>query len=221
MRTRIGWLDSRHTFTFEEHIDPRHMGFRALRVLNEDRIAPGHGYGSHLRRDVELVTYVIAGSLRHQDSLGTDVVIASGGLQRITAGTGILHTESNASAAEPLHLIQIRIEPERTRLRPSYEQRSFARARRRAMTLLASNDGRDGSVRIPHDLAIFSCALAAGERASLVLVDERHGWAQVIGGAVQLNGIALTAGDGASISDEVRLEVASSSFSETLLFDLA
>jgi quercetin 2,3-dioxygenase len=222
MRTRIGWLDSRHTFTFEEHIHPRHMGFRALRVLNEDRIAPGRGYGSHSRRELELVTYVVAGSLRHQDSLGTDVVLASAALQRITAGTGILHTETNASTSEPLHLVQMWIAPERTRLRPSYKQRTFAlKTRRRALTLLASHEGRDGSVRISQDVAIFSCALEAGGRASLALADERHVWAQVVSGNVHLNGVALTTGDGASVSEEVTLEVASASVSETLLFDLA
>jgi redox-sensitive bicupin YhaK (pirin superfamily) len=222
MRTRIGWLDSRHTFTFEEHIDPRHMGYRALRVLNEDRVAPGRGYGAHPRRALELLSYVIAGSLRHQDSLGTDTVVAAGGLQRLSAGTGVLHTESNASASEPLHIMQMWIAPARTRLRPGYQARSYSLASRRApLTLLASEDGRDGSVTVHQDLAMFSCALKAGERASLVLVDERHVWAQVLSGGVELNGVALTQGDGAAVFKEASLDLVSSSVSETLLLDLA
>jgi redox-sensitive bicupin YhaK (pirin superfamily) len=222
LRTRIGWLDSRHTFTFEEHIDPRHMGYRALRVLNEDRVAPGRGYGSHPRRDLELMTYVIAGALHHQDSLGTDTVVEAGGLQRISAGTGVLHTESNASAVEPLHALQIWLTPARTRLRPGYEHRSFAlTARRRALTVLASDDGRDGSVTIHQDLVMLSCALEARARASLRLRAERHVWVQVVTGNVALNGVALASGDGAAVSDEVVLEISSTSVSETLLFDLA
>jgi redox-sensitive bicupin YhaK (pirin superfamily) len=222
LRTRIGWLDSRHTFTFEEHIDPRHMGYRALRVLNEDRIAPGRGYGAHPRRDLELMTYVIAGSLRHQDSLGTDTVVAAGGLQRISAGTGILHTESNASASEPLHVIQMWIAPARTRLRPGYQSRSYPlAARRRALTLLASDDGREGSVTVHQDLAMFSCVLKASGRASLALSEERHAWVQVIRGNVELNGVPLATGDGASASNEASLELVSLSVSETVLFDLA
>ena len=222
MRTRLGWLDSRHTFTFEEHIDPRHMGFRALRVLNEDRLAAGRGYGSHPRRDVELVTYVIAGALRHQDSLGTDVVITAGGLQRISAGTGILHTEANASTTEPLHALQIWIAPARTRLAPDYQQRSYPLAsRRRPLTLIGSRDGRDGSVAVHQDIAMYSCTLTPGERTSLALGEQRHAWVQVVNGSVQLNGVALTTGDGASISEEVTLDLVSSSDSETLLFDLA
>jgi len=221
LRTRIGWLDSRHTFTFEEHIDPRHMGYRALRVLNEDRIAPGRGYGSHPRRDLELLTYVIAGSLHHQDSLGTDTVVAAGGLQRLSAGTGVLHTESNASASEPLHVIQIWITPARTRLRPGYQSRSYPlAARRRALTLLASDDGRDGSITVHQDLAMFSCALKAHERASLVMGEERHAWVQVLDGNIELNGVPLGAGDGAAASNEASLNLVSWSISETLLFDL-
>jgi len=125
LRTRIGWLDSRHTFSFEEHIDPRHMGFRALRVINEDRIAPAHGYGTRARRDVEIVTYVLEGTLRHEDSLGNGATVAAGGVQRLSAGTGVLHSEQNASDVEPLHLLQVWMTPERTRLRPSYQQRAF------------------------------------------------------------------------------------------------
>lgn len=222
MWTRIGWLDSRHTFTFEEHIDPRYMGYRALRVLNEDHVAPGRGYGSHPRRDLELLTYVVAGQLRHQDSLGIDAVVSAGGLQRITAGTGLLHAESNASSADPVHLLHMWIAPARTRLRPGYEQRHYPlAARRAAVTLLASEDGRDGSVTVHQDIAVLSIVLKAQERASYELGAERHAWAQVVRGRVELNGVVLNAGDGAAISEEVTLELASASVTETLLFDLA
>ena len=222
MRTRIGWLDSRHSFTFEEHIDPRYMGFRALRVLNEDRLAPGRGYGSHPRRDFELVTYVLSGALHHQDSLGSDVVIMSGGLQRVSAGTGVLHTETNASTAEPLHVIQMWIAPARPRLRPNYQQRAYPlAARRAALTLLASDDGRDGSVKVHQDVAIFSSVLKTRERTVIALEPDRHAWVQMVSGAVQVNGVELSAGDGASVSDELVLELSSTSVSETLVFDLA
>ena len=222
MRTRIGWLDSRHSFTFEEHIDPRYMGFRALRVLNEDRLAPGRGYGSHPRRDLELVTYVLSGALHHQDSLGSDVVIMSGGLQLVSAGTGVLHTETNASTAEPLHVIQMWIAPARPRLRPNYQQRAYPlAARRAALTLLASDDGRDGSVKVHQDVAIFSSVLKTRERTVIALEPDRHAWVQVVSGAVQVNGVELSAGDGASVSDELVLELSSTSVSETLVFDLA
>jgi len=222
MRTRIGWLDSRHSFTFEEHIDPRYMGFRALRVLNEDRLAPGRGYGSHPRRDLELVTYVLSGALHHQDSLGSDVVIMSGGLQRVSAGTGVLHTETNASTAEPLHVIQMWIAPARPRLRPNYQQRAYPlAARRAALTLLASDNGRDGSVKVHQDVAIFSSVLKTRERTVIALEPDRHAWVQMVSGAVQVNGVELSAGDGASVSDELVLELSSTSVSETLVFDLA
>ena len=222
LRTKIDWLDSWHTFTFREHIDPRHMGFRALRVLNEDRVAPGRGYGSHPHRDLELVTYVIEGTLHHQDSLGTDTIVTAGGVQRICAGTGILHTESNGSPVDPLHAIQIWITPSRTRLRPTYQQRAYPlAARRTALTLLASDDGRDGSVKVHQDIAISSSVLKPRERTAIALEPDRHAWVQVVSGAVQVNGIALSAGDGASVSDELALEIASTSVSETLVFDLA
>jgi redox-sensitive bicupin YhaK (pirin superfamily) len=221
LRTRIGWLDSWHTFTFEEHIDPRHMGYRALRVLNEDRVAPGRGYGSHPRRDLELVTYVISGTLRHHDSLGTDTTVAAGGLQRLSAGTGVLHAESNASTVDALHLMHFWIAPGRTRLRPGYEQREYPLgARRAALTLLASGDGRDGSVTIHQDIAIFSIVLKPRERAMHALAPERHAWVQVVSGSLELNGVALGSGDGASASDEIALSLLSTSVSETLLFDL-
>jgi quercetin 2,3-dioxygenase len=221
LHTRIGWLDSRHTFSFEEHIDPRNMGFRALRVMNEDRIAPAHGYGTHPRRDVEIVTYVIDGALRHQDSLGTEAVVAAGGLQRMSAGTGVLHSELNASDFEPLHMLQIWIAPERTRLQPSYQQRAFPLVGRERLTLLASREGRLGSVSLRQDVDIFSFVLHTAESASLVIKPGRHAWVQVLRGDIQLNGIALSSGDGASVAEEAAVNLRSSSASETLLFDLS
>ena len=222
LRTRIGWLDSWHTFTFEEHIDPRHMGYRALRVLNEDRVAPGRGYGSHPRRDLELVSYVVGGALRHHDSLGTDALVEAGGIQRLSAGTGVLHGEANASASEPLHVLHMWIAPARARLRPSYGHKAYPlRLRRGPLTLLASADGRDGSLKVHQDVAMLSIVLKPRDRASYWLADERHAWVQVVNGSVELNGVALTAGDGAAVSDEVELELTSASVSETLLFDLA
>jgi redox-sensitive bicupin YhaK (pirin superfamily) len=221
LRTRIGWLDSRHSFSFEEHIDPRHMGFRALRVLNEHRVEPGHGFGTHSRRDMEIVTYVISGALRHEDSLGRGSVVDAGGVQCLTAGTGVLHGESNASDADPLHVLEMWITPERARLAPAFEQRAFPPDRRHGrLTLLVSRDGRAGSLAIPQDVAIFSASLDAGSRVSHVLQPGRHAWAQAVRGSIQLNGTALSAGDGAAIVDEA-VDLTASSASETLLIDLA
>jgi quercetin 2,3-dioxygenase len=220
LRTRIGWLDSRHSFSFEEHIDPRHMGFRALRVLNEHRVEPGHGFGTHSRRDMEIVTYVIAGVLRHEDSLGRGSVVEAGGVQRLTAGTGVLHGEFNGSESQPLHLLEMWITPERSRLPPAYDQRVFPPDRRRGrLVLLVSRDGRAGSLTVAQDAAIFSAALDAGSRVTHALQPGRHAWMQVVRGSVQLNGAALSAGDGAAIVEEA-VELTASSASETLLIDL-
>jgi redox-sensitive bicupin YhaK (pirin superfamily) len=221
MRTRIGWLDSRHTFSFEEHIDPRHMGFRALRVMNEDRIAPAHGYGTRTRRDVEIVTYVLEGTLRHRDSLGSSAIVEAGGLQRMSAGTGVLHSEANASDTQPLRVLQVWMTPERTRLPPSYQQCAFRHTGRNRLTLMASRDGRDGSIAIRQDVAIFSWFFSTAEAASFAIRPARHIWVQVVRGGIQINGVSLHEGDGASVSDAATLEVLSSSVSEALLFDLA
>jgi redox-sensitive bicupin YhaK (pirin superfamily) len=230
LRTRIGWLDSRHTFSFEEHIDPRHMGFRALRVINEDIIAPSHGFGMQPRRDLEILTWVIAGALRHQDSLGTESIVKPGELQRLTAGTGLLHSEINASDTEPLHLLQVWITPERTRLPPGYERRTFSAGSRDSqgrLTLMGSRDGRQGSVTIHQDIAVYCAQLHAGDTVSHAMRAGRHGWVQVVRGTLELDNLLLHAGDGASISTAgsttgdrpVRLRA--STRTETLLFDLA
>ena len=222
LHTRIGWLDSRHTFSFGEHIDPRHMGFRALRVINEDRVAPGKGFGTHPHRDMEIISYVLDGALRHEDSLGTGSVINVGDVQRITAGTGVLHSERNASDSKPAHFLQIWLHPERTRLRPGYEQRTFPLENRRGrLTLIASRDSREGSIGVHQDVDLFSAVLASGQRVKHPLKPGRHAWIQIARGDVAVNGTALHAGDGAAVSDETELDLAASSDAELLLFDLA
>lgn len=222
MRTRIGWLDSRHTFSFGEHHDARFMGYRALRVLNEDRVTPGQGFGTHPHRDMEILSYVLEGALRHEDSLGTGSVIKVGDLQRMSAGTGVLHSERNASDAEPVHFLQIWITPERTRLRPGYEQRTFpAGTRRGRLTLLASRDGRDASVQVHQDVDLYSAMLDAGQRVRHDLKPGRHAWVQVARGGATLNRSVLEAGDGAAADDEAVLDVVASTEAEILLFDLA
>lgn len=221
LRTRIGWLDSRHSFSFEEHIDPRHMGFRALRVLNEHRLDPGRGFGTHSRREMEIVTYVIAGVLRHEDSLGRGSVIEPGGVLRLTAGTGVLHGEFNDSDTAPLHVLEMWITPERARLPPACDQRAFPLDQRIGrLTLLVSRNGREGSLAIPQDVAIFSAPLEPGARVWHPLQPGRQAWVQVTRGRVHLNGVAMSAGDGAAIVDDP-VELTASSASESLLIDLA
>jgi redox-sensitive bicupin YhaK (pirin superfamily) len=222
LRTRIGWLDSRHTFSFGEHHDPRYMGFRALRVINEDRVAPGKGFGTHPHRDMEILSYVLEGALRHEDSMGTGSVINVGDVQRMSAGTGVLHSERNASDTEPAHFLQIWLLPERTRIPPSYEQRTFPlKDRQGRLTLIASRDGRDGSVRIHQDVDLYSAVLTGGESARHALEDGRAGWVQVARGDVQVNGKLLRAGDGAGVTDESVIDLTTASDTEVLFFDLA
>jgi quercetin 2,3-dioxygenase len=223
LHTHVGWLDSRHTFSFAEHYDPRFMGYRALRVLNEDRVAPGQGFGTHAHRDMEILSYVLEGALRHQDSLGTGAIIKVGDLQRMTAGTGVLHGEFNASDTKPVHFLQMWITPERQRLAPGYEQRTFSAANRLGrLTLLASRDGREGSVTIHQDVAVYSALLAAGARARLPLAAGRHVWIHVARGEFVLNGnTGLLAGDGAAVDDEAAVELVCQHDGEALLVDLA
>jgi redox-sensitive bicupin YhaK (pirin superfamily) len=222
LHTKIGWLDSRHTFSFAEHYDPRFMGFRALRVINEDRVAPGQGFGTHPHRDMEIVSYVLAGALRHEDSMGTGSVIKVGDVQRMSAGTGVLHSERNASETEPAHFLQIWVMPERKRIAPSYEQRTFPQtARRGRWTLILSRDRREGSVGINQDVDVWSAILESGQRLEHTLQDGRAAWVQVARGDVTLNGTPLTAGDGVSLTDERTISAAASSEAEILLFDLA
>jgi hypothetical protein len=219
---RHGWLESFHTFSFADYQDPKHMGFRALRVINEDRVQPNRGFGTHSHRDMEIVTYVLSGALEHKDSLGTGSVIRPGDVQRMSAGTGVAHSEFNHSATELVHFLQIWILPEREGLPPSYEQRHFTSEERSgALRLVASRDGRQGSVTLQQDVDLFACVLAAGAAVAHELRADRHAWLQVARGSCELNGTSLEAGDGAAISGERQLRLAAAKGAEILLFDLA
>ena len=216
-----GWLQTYHTFSFSRYYDPRHMGFRSLRVMNEDWIAPGQGFGTHGHEDMEIVTYVLEGALAHRDSLGSGDVLHPGELQRMTAGTGIRHSEFNASQTDPVHLYQIWLLPEREGLEPSYEQKAFPQGERHnRLRLVASPDGRDGSLTIRQDARLFLGSLDQDQEVVYALPVNRHAWLQVLRGSVDLNGFALSAGDGAAISDELALKVRARGPAEVLLFDL-
>jgi len=220
--SRIDWLDSRHTFSFAEYYDPEHMGFRALRVINDDRVAPGAGFPTHPHRDMEILTYVLDGALEHKDSLGTGSVIRPGEVQIMSAGTGIRHSEFNHSKTEPVHFLQIWMLPERNGLPPRYGQKAFDAATRRGqLKLVASRDGRDDTVRIFQDIDIYAANLAKDDRVAHALKAGRHGWIQVARGAVTVNGKALVEGDGAAVSNEPRIDIAGNGAAEILLFDLA
>ena len=217
-----GWLDTYHTFSFSRYYDPQHMGFRALRVINEDRVQPGRGFGTHEHEDMEIVTYVLSGALAHKDSLGTGSAIHPGELQRMTAGTGISHSEFNPSQTEPVHLYQIWLLPEREGLEPSYEQRTFPEEERHnRLRLVASPDGGDGSLTIRQDARLYLATLDEGQEVSKDIPSGRHAWVQVLRGNVSLNGEAISAGDGAAVSEESALAIRAESSSEVLLFDLA
>lgn len=218
---RADWLDSRHTFSFDTYHDPAHMGFRALRVINEDRVAPGAGFPLHPHRDMEIVTFILAGALEHRDDLGHREVIRAGEVQRITAGTGIRHSESNPSAEEEVHLLQIWLFPAEKGLPPSYETRRFTTAASNGLRLIGSGDGREGSAVIHQDVSLYAGALAAGSRLEQPLAPGRHAWLQVTGGELALNGTPMTAGDGAAVSEESELNLAAFSETAFLLFDLA
>ena len=217
-----GWLDTYHTFSFSRYYDPRHMGFRALRVINEDRVQSGQGFGTHPHEDMEIVTYVLSGALAHKDSLGTGSAIRPGELQRMTAGTGITHSEFNPSQTEPVHLYQIWLLPEREGLDPSYDQKAFSEEERHnRLRLVASPDGGDGSLSIRQDARLYLATLDEGHEVSKDIPPGRHAWVQVLRGKVILNGQAISAGDGAAVSEESALAIRAESPSEVLLFDLA
>lgn len=220
--TQIGWLDSYHTFSFDQYFAPEFMGFRHLRVLNEDRVEPRQEFPTHPHRDMEIITYVLEGALEHKDSMGNGSVIRPGEVQRMSAGTGITHSEFNASDSEPVHFLQIWILPEEKRLQPSYEQRAFPREEEGGgFRLVASKNARDGAVKIHQNVELFIARLKRGEKAVHRLAPSRHAWLQVARGAVSLNGNALKAGDGAAVDGEERVEVRADEPSELLLFDLA
>ncbi len=217
-----GWLKTHHTFSFGEYWDPKWMGFRSLRVINEDWVAPNTGFPTHPHRDMEIITYVLEGKLEHKDSLGTGSVILPGDGQRMTAGSGIRHSEFNPSTTDAVHLLQIWIQPERAALAPSYEQKTFPEAEKRGkLRLLASRDAGDGSVKINQDAKLYVSLLKPGEEVTHELAAGRHAWLQVARGGVELNGKELKQGDGAAISDETKLTIAGTENSEILLFDLA
>jgi quercetin 2,3-dioxygenase len=218
----LGWLKTSYTFSFNTYHDPAHMGFRALRVINEDVVMPGQGFGMHGHRDMEIVTYVISGALEHRDSLGNGDILRAGELQRMTAGTGIRHSEFNPSDEEPVHLYQIWLFPERPNLTPGYEQKAFdARERGGRLRLVASADGREGSLKIHQDAKISLGTFEAGESLVHPLEPGRHGWFQVVRGSIAVNGHTLVAGDGAAASDEAALQIEAVQPSELILFDLA
>jgi redox-sensitive bicupin YhaK (pirin superfamily) len=217
-----GWLDTYHTFSFADYFDPAHMGFRALRVLNEDRVQPAQGFGTHGHRDMEIVTLVLEGALAHKDSLGNGSVLRPGELQRMTAGTGVRHSEFNPSDREHVHFYQVWLLPARAGLPPGYEQRAFGDDEKRGRwRLVASPDGRDGSLTIHQDANLYLSVLDDGQQLTHELKPGRHSWLQVLRGSVELNGRPLSAGDGAAVSDEPALTVKAAGPSEVLLFDLA
>ena len=216
-----GWLNTYHTFSFGDYYDPAQMNFRALRVINEDWVQPGQGFGTHGHRDMEIVTLVLEGALQHRDSLGNGEVLRPGEFQRMTAGTGIRHSEFNPSASEAVHLYQIWLLPRQNGLEPSYDQKTFSEADRQAkLQRVASPTGADGSLTIQTDGHIFLANLAAGESVSHELPPGRHAWVQVLRGRVAVNGTALETSDGAAVSDERRLSVVGTEQAEVMLFDL-
>jgi len=218
---RHGWLESRHTFSFADYRDPRFMGFRQLRVLNEDRVQPGQGFGAHAHRDMEIVTWVLAGALEHKDSLGNGSIIHPGDVQRMSAGTGVTHSELNPSLTELVHFLQIWIVPERDGGAPSYEQKHFdAASRTGGLRLVASRDGRDGSVRLQQDASLYAALLPTGGRTRHQLAPGRGAWVQAARGTLDVNGISLAAGDGAALVDEPEITLTAHAPSEVLVFDL-
>ncbi len=222
-RTLISWLDSRHTFSFGEYFDQTHMGFRVLRVINDDRVAAGGGFPTHGHADMEILSYVLQGGLSHRDSMGTGSVIRPGDMQRMTAGTGVRHSEQNASKEEAVHFLQIWITPERRGLTPGYEQKRYEpEAKRGRLCLVGSNDGRDGSVTIHQDVSLYATLLGNGERVEHRLAQERCAWVQVASGTVELDGRSLVEGDGAAIVSQAALTLTGTGQgAEVLVFDLA
>jgi redox-sensitive bicupin YhaK (pirin superfamily) len=218
----FGWLDTYHTFSFGDYYDPSHMAFRSLRVINEDVVAPGRGFPTHGHRDMEIVTYILEGSLQHRDSMGSGSTIRRGDAQRMSAGTGVRHSEANPSKDGPVHLLQIWIMPEREGQQPEYEEKKFAdEEKRNRLRLIVAPDGDDGAVSIHQDARIYASVLDEGKSVQQEIATGRHAWLQVAGGAVELNGIKLKHGDGATISQENQLSIIAREPSEILLFDLA
>jgi quercetin 2,3-dioxygenase len=220
-RTRTGWLDSKHSFSFGDYRDPAQLGFRALRVINEDRVIPGAGFPRHGHRDMDIISYVLEGSLQHKDSIGNGTVIKPGEIQRMSAGTGIEHSEFNPSQTEPVHFLQIWIIPEKRGIAPSHEQKPVPLAERRGkLRLVAAPDAPDGAVTLHQDARIYVANLAAGERVAHDIAPGRGVWIQVARGIIGLNGTEMREGDGAALEDEKSAAIDAETDSEILLFDL-
>lgn len=215
-----GWLDSYHTFSFAGYYDPAHMGFRSLRVINDDKVAPGGGFGTHPHRDMEIITYVLSGALEHKDSMGNGSIIRPGQVQYMAAGAGVQHSEFNPSDKEPVHLLQIWIQPDRKGLKPRYEEKSIAKAKAGGLQLIASKSGRDDSIAINQDADLYAAKLTAGEKVAHELRPQRHAWLHVAKGDVTVNGQRLQSGDAAALSDEAGLNLTANGDSQILLFDL-
>ena len=221
-RTDWGWLDSRHTFSFADYHDPNHMGFRSLRVINDDRVKPGAGFGSHSHRDMEIFSYVLEGSLAHKDSTGTGSVIRPGEIQMMRAGTGITHSEYSSSKTDPVHFLQIWILPDSQGLTPSYDQQPVNQdAARNSFALLAARDGRNGSLRIQQDAEMLCAFILRGENRTLEVRPSRHVWIHIATGSVAVDGVELEAGDGVSVSEKDKIHFIGKSTSQVLVFDLA
>ncbi len=217
----LGWLNSRHTFSFGHYYDPQFMGFGPLRVINEDRVKPGQGFGTHGHSDMEIISYVLDGALEHKDSLGTGSIIRPGDVQRMTAGTGVRHSEYNASRTDPVHFLQIWIIPEKDGLEPSYEQKTYSDDEKRGrLRLVGSRDGRDGSVTIHQDVDLYASLLASGDEVAYELGEGRNGWLQVARGSVRLDDNELSAGDGVALRGERTLKLEGVDDAEILLFDM-
>jgi len=221
-RTDWGWLDSRHTFSFGEYYDHRHMGFRSLRVINDDRVKPGAGFGTHGHRDMEILSYVLEGGLEHKDSTGGGGVIRPGEIQFMRAGTGVTHSEFNASASEPVHFLQIWIVPDASGLRPRYDQKPFdSKAAAERFVLLAAKDGRDGAIEVHQDVSLWMTRLEKGETRALPLARNRHAWVHLARGAARVNGHPMEEGDGAAVTAESAVDAQGTAAAELLVFDLA
>ncbi len=215
-----GWLDTKHTFSFASYYDPEHMGFRSLRVINEDKVKPGKGFGSHPHENMEIITYIVAGAIEHKDSTGTASVIKPGEIQRMSAGTGVVHSEYNPSKEKELHLLQIWIEPNKNDVEPGYEQKKIKKDKGK-LVLIASQKPDKDSVKIHQDASVFAGYFSKGDAAVHKLKPKRHAWVQVVRGHVSVNGFDMEAGDGAAVSDEKNIEIKSLAETEILLFDLA
>jgi redox-sensitive bicupin YhaK (pirin superfamily) len=217
-----GWLNTYHTFSFADYQDPSHMGFRSLRVINEDRVLPGMGFGTHSHRDMEIISYVLEGALEHKDSMGNGEVLKPGEFQRMSAGTGVRHSEFNPSMTDPVHFYQIWLLPQRNGIPPSYEQKFFAEDEKRdKLRIVASPDGAEGSLTINQDAKVYLATLNAGKALNHTMLPGRHAWLQVLRGSIKVNGKLLETSDGLAISDEQNLNINGERSAEIMMFDLA